>query len=72
VNDIPRAMKAIVVNEIGSSSQMKCKELPIPEPGQNEVNYLQFNIIELTCACKPSCTFLSIAWQYPCIFFVAF
>ena len=31
-------MKAIVINEIGSSSQMKCEEIPIPEPGQNEVN----------------------------------
>ena len=40
-------MKAIIINEIGSSSQMKCEEVPIPEPGENEVNYLclQFNNI---------------------------
>ena len=43
MKDIPRAMKAIVINEIGSSSQMKFEEVPIPEPGQNEVNYLQSN-----------------------------
>lgn len=29
-------MKAIVINEIGSSSQMKYEEVPIPEPGQSE------------------------------------
>ena len=30
-------MKAIIISETGSSSQMKCEEVPIPEPGQNEV-----------------------------------
>lgn len=30
-------MKAIVINKQGSSSEMKYEEIPIPEPGQNEV-----------------------------------
>ncbi|XP_078345753.1 quinone oxidoreductase 1-like [Oculina patagonica] len=45
-------MKAIVINETGSSFQMKCEEVPIPEPGRNEalvknhfsgINYIDLN-----------------------------
>lgn len=34
-------MKAIVIKKPGGSSQMKYEEIPIPEPGQNEVSVLR-------------------------------
>jgi len=30
-------MKAIVIHKQGSSDELKYEEIPVPEPGQNEV-----------------------------------
>ena len=51
-------MKAIVINKTGSSSQMKCEEVPIPEPGQNEVTMKPFGI---------GCAIDSIKWHFTVI-----
>ena len=36
------AMKAITVDKPGDSSELKYKEIPIPEPGKNEVRHQAF------------------------------
>lgn len=39
-------MKAIRVDKPGDSSELKCEEIPVPEPGKNEVRRKAFATIE--------------------------